>query len=63
MRRLVEGRLPADAHAARHSELRARARRVLAITAEQIRSAGGDPADREQLARARAEIDADGEET
>jgi hypothetical protein len=63
VRRLAEGRLPVEERAARHAELRIRARHVLAATAEQIRAAGDDPADLERLDRARAEIDTDGEET
>ena len=63
LRRLAEDRLPVEDRAARQTELRARARHVLASAAEQIRAAGDHPSDLERLDRARAEIDADGEET
>jgi hypothetical protein len=63
VRRIAEGRLPVGDRAARQAELRVRARNVLASSAEQIRAVGDHPSDLERLDRARAEIDADGEET
>jgi hypothetical protein len=61
LRRLDEGALSREVRAARRSEMRNRARSVLANTAELIVAAGNDPRDIAELDQARAEIEVDGD--